>query len=98
MPAKPESVRRPLKPTAADSATNWLSVEVDTGALRHNIGVFRELVPSPTRLLAVVKAEAYGHGLLLAAEAFLAGGADLLGVHSLAEAARLRAGGLARRF
>ena len=94
MPAKPESVRRPLKHAATDTATNWLSVEVDTGALRHNIGVFRDLVPSPTRLMAVVKAEAYGHGLLLAAEAFLAGGADLLGVHGLAEAARLRAGGL----
>ena len=36
--------------------------------------------------MAVVKADAYGHGLLLAAEAFLAGGADVLGVHSLAEA------------
>jgi alanine racemase len=44
--------------------------------------------------MAVVKADAYGHGLLIAARAFLAGGADMLGVHSLAEAARLRDAGI----
>ncbi len=60
----------------------------------HNVGVFRHLVEQPTRVLAVVKANAYGHGLLIAAEAFLAGGADLLGVHSWAEAQALRAGGI----
>ncbi len=42
--------------------------------------------------MAVVKANAYGHGLLPAAEAFLAGGADRLGVHSVAELRALRAG------
>ena len=42
---------------------------------------------------ALVTADAYGHGLLLAAEAFLAGGADLLGVHTLDEARELRSGG-----
>ncbi len=71
----------------------WLQIEVDRQALVANMGVFRQLVRPPARLLAVVKANAYGHGLLLAAEAFLAGGADLLGVHSLDEAARLRDGG-----
>jgi len=60
----------------------------------HNIGVFRGLVARSTRIMAVVKANAYGHGLMIAAEAFLAGGADVLGVHSLAEAQTLRAGGL----
>jgi len=44
--------------------------------------------------MAVVKADAYGHGLLIASQAFLAGGADILGVHSLAEAAGLRDGGI----
>lgn len=53
---------------------------------------FRRVVAQEKRLLAVVKADAYGHGLLLASRAFLAGGADQLGVHSLAEARTLRAG------
>jgi alanine racemase len=42
----------------------------------------------------VVKADAYGHGDLIAARAFLDGGADVLGVHSLHEARCLRAGGV----
>ncbi len=44
--------------------------------------------------MAVVKANAYGHGLSLAATAFLAGGADVLGVHSLDELHRLREEGI----
>ena len=55
---------------------------------------FRDLVPASTRLLAVVKADGYGHGASLAARAFVAGGADLLGVHSLPEARALRADGV----
>jgi alanine racemase len=70
----------------------WLSIETDCQALTENMKVFRSLVADPTRLMAVVKADAYGHGLLVAARAFLDGGADLLGVHSLDEAAALRRG------
>jgi alanine racemase len=80
--------------TETEGVQPWLTVAVDRSALMHNIGVFRRLVARPTRLLAVVKADAYGHGLLLAAEAFMAGGADLLGVHGFAEAHALRAGGI----
>jgi alanine racemase len=71
-----------------------LTIEVDRGALTRNIAVFRRLVDPANKLMAVVKADAYGHGLLIAAEAFLAGGADMLGVHSLVEAERLRSGGI----
>ncbi|MCB1182116.1 alanine racemase [bacterium] len=86
-------------PDAAPDSGNlhdgpWLTIRVDRAALRHNIGEFRRLVEPPTRLMAVVKANAYGHGLLLAAESFLAGGADLLGVHAWSEAAALRDGGV----
>jgi len=77
-----------------DTTGAWLTIEVDVEALSRNIGVFRRLVGESTRLMAVVKADAYGHGLLIASRAFLAGGADWLGVHSFAEAARLRAGGI----
>lgn len=74
--------------------TGWLRCEVDLGALRRNLALFRELVRPPARLMAIVKGNGYGHGLLLAARAFCAGGADLLGVHSIAEARDLRAGGV----
>jgi alanine racemase len=71
-----------------------LTIEVDRAALSRNIAVFRRLAGKSTRLMAVVKADAYGHGLLIAAQAFLDGGADLLGVHSVAEAQRLRSAGI----
>ncbi len=73
----------------------WLRLEVDTAALRHNARQLRSLVLPPARLLLVVKADGYGHGLELAARAFLTdGGADVLGVHALDEALRLRGAGI----
>jgi len=54
----------------------------------------RRMVAPSTRLMAVVKADAYGHGLLFASRAFLAGGAQVLGVHSWREAEQLRGAGL----
>jgi alanine racemase len=77
------------------AATGWLRIQVDHGALRHNARRFRDLIPPACRLLAVVKSDGYGHGLLQAAAAFLEGGADLLGVHTVEEAAALRRGGIA---
>lgn len=73
----------------------WLRIVVDRAALRHNMAEFRRHVPGSARLLAVVKSDAYGHGLLTAASAFLEGGADMLGVHSAREAQLLRKGGVA---
>lgn len=67
---------------------------IDSAALEANMRSFRRSVRPETRLAAVVKANAYGHGLLLAARAFLRGGADWLCVHSLAEARALREGGV----
>ena len=87
-------IKKQPRPTADDTAGSWLTIEVDSGALTHNIKELRRLVASPVRLMAVVKANAYGHGLLLASRAFLAGGAEVLGVHSWSEARRLRQGGL----
>ena len=74
--------------------SGWLCLETDPDALRHNMGRFRALVPADVRLLAVVKADAYGHGLSVASRAFLAGGADVLGVHMVEEAAALRDDGI----
>ncbi|NVI87734.1 alanine racemase [Actinomadura sp. BRA 177] len=69
---------------------------VDLGAIGDNIGLLRERVRG-TEVMAMVKAEAYGHGLVEAAGAALAGGATWLGVAKLAEALRLRDAGLTVR-
>jgi alanine racemase len=61
--------------------------EIDRGALRHNAKVVRERIGS-AEMLAVVKANAYGHGLMGCAEA-LADDAQLFGVANLEEAIAL---------
>lgn len=64
---------------------------VDAQALRHNLARVRELAPA-TRIMAVIKANAYGHGLSFAARALR--GADAFGVASIEEALELRAAGV----
>jgi alanine racemase len=67
-------------------------VEIDLGAIRANARTLRERAGKP--LMAVVKANAYGHGALPAAKAALAGGAEWLGVATVAEGLTLRRGGV----
>jgi len=74
------------------SAAPRAEIVVDLDAIAANTAVLRERVDRP--LMAVVKADGYGHGLLPAARAVLAGGADALGVAVLEEALALRAGGI----
>lgn len=71
---------------------NRAEVVVDLDAIAANTAVLRERVGRP--LMAVVKADGYGHGLLPAARAVLAGGADALGVAVVEEALALRAAGV----
>src|ERR1041385_7179115 len=62
--------------------------EIDCSALRHNAGAVRERIGS-AELLAVVKANGYGHGMVGVAEA-LANEAQIFGVANLEEAITLR--------
>ena len=64
-------------------------IELDAAALSHNLAQFRTLIGSQRKLLAMVKANAYGHGMTQIADLVLAEGADWLGVHSLDEAISL---------
>lgn len=68
-------------------------IEVDLDAISANVEVLRAHAPA-SALLAVVKADAYGHGLLPVARAALAGGAHWLGTALLSEAAVLRQAGV----
>lgn len=76
-----------------NSETNYRCwAEIDRGALRRNLGVVREKIGG-AEILAVVKANAYGHGLVGVAEA-VAGEVQLFGVANLEEALALREAGL----
>ena len=71
------------------------TVVINRRALRHNLQRLRELAPA-SKLVAVVKANAYGHGLLETARTLTDADADAFGVARLEEALRLRAGGIAQ--
>jgi alanine racemase len=64
---------------------------IDLDALAHNVRLAVRLAGPERRVLAVVKADAYGHGAVRAAQAALAGGATKLGVATPGEARSLRA-------
>lgn len=65
-------------------------IEIDSSALTHNIHQFRRLIGKDRKLMATVKANAYGHGILEVAKIVLKAGADWLGVHSIEEGLFLR--------
>jgi alanine racemase len=65
-------------------------VEIDHLALSQNVRQFRQLIGNNRKLMATVKANAYGHGILEVANIVLRQGADWLGVHSAAEGILLR--------
>ncbi len=67
--------------------------EVDLDAIRANVAALRE-VAEPAALLAVVKANGYGHGAVPVARAALAAGASWLGVARVEEGEQLRAAGI----
>jgi len=66
---------------------------VDLDAVRDNVASIASTV-APAGVMAVVKADAYGHGAVRVARAALAGGADRLGVADLDEALALRDAGI----
>jgi alanine racemase len=71
--------------------TPMVSVTIDTGALRHNLQVIRRFAPE-SRVMAVIKANAYGHGLVAVARALDA--ADAFAVARISEAVALREAGV----
>jgi alanine racemase len=67
---------------------------IDAAALRHNFALVRARVAPQVKILAIVKADGYGHGASLVAPIFDACGADWFGVATLDEALELRAAGI----
>ena len=65
-------------------------VEIDLTALAHNVRTLKNFLEPQTKLMAVVKADAYGHGAVTVAQTALANGADCLAIATLAEGVELR--------
>ena len=78
--------------TLTGSGVNGEAV-VDLDAIAHNVGVLREHA-GPAAVMAVVKADGYGHGASAVARAALAAGATELGVATIDEALALRRDGI----
>jgi alanine racemase len=66
-------------------------IEVDHGALLENLAAVRRMAGAEKQVIAVVKANAYGHGDVAAARTLLEGGVERLAVATVPEALRLRA-------
>jgi alanine racemase len=90
----PEPIERRLAAAGLPPLPRLCWLEIDEGALAHNLRLVRALVGAQVELNAVVKADAYGHGSEAAARAFAAAGADRLCVASLDEALHLRSVGV----
>ena len=83
-----------MNSTAAGARTQsrtW--AEIDLGAVRHNVKTLKRRARD-SRLMAVVKADAYGHGSVEVARACIEAGADSLAVVTAEEGAELRRAGL----
>jgi len=80
-----------VKPASSESFDRQAVIDLE--AVRHNVRHFLE-VAKPARVMAVVKADGYGHGALPVARAALEAGAAWLGVAHITEALALRAAGI----
>lgn len=67
---------------------------IDVAALRHNYAHIRNLVREDVSILAVVKANAYGHGATIAGPTLEKAGAEWLGAATIGEAVELRSAGV----
>jgi len=80
-----------------DAATRSVWSEIDLDAVRANVAALRSLA-APAEFLAVVKANAYGHGAVPVARAALQAGASWLGIARVEEAVQLRDAGIEARI
>lgn len=79
-----------LQPMDTRAYSTWL--EVDLGAIKNNIKQIR--IMTGTDVMAIIKANGYGHGVLAVAEVATQAGASWLGVARIEEALNLRAAGI----
>lgn len=69
-------------------------VEIDLNALRHNLSIIKKRVGLHTKIMGIVKADAYGHGDYEVSKILLNCGVEMLGIAILEEGVQLRAKGI----
>ena len=66
----------------------WAEINLD--AIEHNITIIKSITKAPAKMIAVIKADAYGHGSVRIAQSAVKKGAEILAVSGLDEALELR--------
>ncbi len=96
VPLTTRQTRNPLKQTRrqAPAVTRPTVAEVDLNAIRRNLRGIRDRVGARVRIMAVVKANAYGHGAVPVSRAVEGSHADCFGVAFAEEGVALRYGGV----
>ncbi|PJF22919.1 MAG: alanine racemase [Phototrophicales bacterium] len=89
-----ELVRQQTDKTSLSQSPRLTWVEIDKEALANNIRLVKSYVGDDVAVLAVVKANAYGHGAVLTARTAILNGATYLGVSSVQEGLELREAGI----
>ena len=74
----------------SEKERHWAWIEIDLSAIRRNTLAIKRMLPRGVRIMAVVKADAYGHGAVQCARTALNSGAEYLGVATVDEAIKLR--------
>lgn len=93
--SEPTSLKTGASPAqAAGGLCQRAWVEIDCGALAHNVRQFKSLLSPQTELMAVVKADAYGHGAWGVSQTALEAGASWLAVATVPEGIELRQRGI----
>lgn len=83
-----QGLLRRISPTTDPAEPAW--IEISASALAANVRALRARIAARTEIIAVVKSNAYGHGVALVAPELAAGGIDAFGVNSVREAVELR--------
>lgn len=81
-----------MKNTASDTERAW--IEISIGNLRHNVETLKKIMQPGCELMAVVKAQAYGHGAVLTASHLNKMGVMAFAVATIEEGITLRKGGI----
>ena len=87
--SRAETESKPVK-SGADSPKLRCWAEIDLGVLERNLKRIRAALPSHIKYLAVVKADAYGHGMRQTVSRLMRSGADMFAVANVGEAAEIR--------
>jgi alanine racemase len=93
-----QQLRQPCAVEDATRSIDWEQqrawVEIDRSALRHNIQQIRSLLAPNIAMMAIVKADAYGHGAIDVARTVVAQGVEWLAVATVTEGIELREAGI----